>query len=106
MAESHGDSKLLAFLAYLLSILGFIIVLLLARKERFAMYHASQSLMLFISSVVVHVGSMFIPFLGGLIRWILGIVLFVLWIIGMINALTGKQKPLPIIGRWGERIKL
>jgi len=106
MAETAGESKLWAFVAYLLGIIGFLIVLLAAKKDRFAMYHATQSLVLFISGVIVHFGSMFIPFLGMFIRWILGIVLLVLWIIGMINALMGRHMPLPLIGGFGEKIKL
>ena len=101
-----SDSKLWAFLAYLLGIIGFILVLLVKRTDKFAMYHAKQSLVLFIAGVIINVAGM-VPIIGWFVILPLGaIFLIVLWIIGMINAITGKEKALPLIGQFGEKIKL
>ncbi|MEM2916028.1 MAG: DUF4870 domain-containing protein [Candidatus Woesearchaeota archaeon] len=105
--EVSGESKLFAFLAYLLNIVGFIIVLLAKKDDKFAMYHAKQSLVLFVAWVVLYLVGIVIPLLGWfIILPIGGILLFVLWLFGVINALTGKEKPLPIIGKYGEMLKL
>ncbi len=104
-----GESKVWAFLAYLLGIVGFILVLLIKKTDRFAMYHAKQSLVLFITYIAVWIISAitgFIPFLGRFVSFILWIVVFVLWIIGMINALKGEEKQLPLIGSFGNKINL
>lgn len=102
-----GESKLFAFLAYLLNIVGFIIVLLAKRDDKFAMYHAKQSLVLFVAWVVLYVAGLVIPFIGWFIILPLGgILLFVLWVFGIINSLTGNEKPLPLIGKYGEKLKL
>lgn len=100
--EVSGESKLFAFLAYLLNIVGFIIVLLVKKDDKFAMYHAKQSLVLFVAWVVICVVGLVIPF----ILPIGGLLLLILWVIGVINALTGKEKPLPLIGKYGEKLKL
>jgi len=101
----QDDSKTWAFLAYLLSIVGFLLVLFTRKDDKYAMYHAKQSLVLFIVWVVIWV-IMWIPFIGWLIGWILSILLVVLWILGMINALNGKQVPLPVIGQFADKINL
>jgi len=99
------EGKIFAFLAYLLGIIGFLIVLLAKKDNKFAMYHAKQSLVLFIAWVAIWLIA-WIPVLGWIIGFIGWIFLVVLWILGMINALTEKQKPLPIIGKFADKIKL
>lgn len=105
LAKVSGESKLFAFLAYLLGILGFVIVFLVRRKDKFAMYHAKQSLVLFVAWIIVRL--MFIVPVAG---WIAGIVcsviLFIAWVGGIINALSGKEKPVLLIGHYGQKIKL
>lgn len=94
------DNKLMAVLAYLV----FFLPLLVCPQSRFARYHANQSLILFIILCGVGIISRFfsiIPLLGVLflaIRWLLSLVVLVFMILGMINAWSGKMKPLPLIG--------
>jgi len=103
---TRDESKVWAFLAYLLGIIGFVLVLLVKKHDKFAMYHAKQSLVLFILGVVINIAGM-VPFVGWfVILPIGGIFVLVLWIIGMVNAAMGHKKPLPIIGKYGEKIKL
>jgi uncharacterized membrane protein len=109
-----------AFLAYLLSILGWLYVLLFQRKDKLAAYHAKQSLGL----TLVAIGSLAIWLLGSwIISWVplVGILiaaatfsqvilvyvfLGVAWIMGMVYALQAKMQPLPLVGKWAERIPL
>jgi len=105
-AEDVQNGKLWAFLAYLLGIIGFIIVLLAQKENKFAMYHAKQSLGLFIAAIVLSVAAM-VPFIGWFLIGPIGmLVIIVLWVIGMINALTGKATALPLIGSYAEKINL
>ncbi len=102
-SSGDDDSKLFAILAYVLGIIGFLIVLLAKKDNRFAMYHAKQSLVLFIAYVVVSVLGV-IPIIGWFVIWPIGfLVCFILWIIGIINAAQDKMKPLPIIGKYAEK---
>lgn len=99
----QNESKLWAFLAYLLSIIGFVLVFVLKKSDKFAMYHAKQSLVLFIAWVVLFVVGM-VPIIGWLVAFLGNLLLFVLWIIGIINALTGQMKPLWLIGKYADKI--
>ncbi len=106
VSKVPGESRFWAFVAYLFGIVGSVIVLLLKKKDAFAMYHAKQSLVLNITWVVVYVAGLFLPFIGWFIIWPLGnLSMIVLWILGVFNALTGRQKQLPVIGQFAEKIK-
>ena len=105
MANDASEGKLWAFLAYLLGIIGFLLVFLLKKDNTFAMYHAKQSLILFIVGVIVSVVGGMIPIIGWFIVLPIGTLLvFILGIIGIINALTGKMKPLPVIGQYADKL--
>jgi uncharacterized membrane protein len=95
--EDIDNNKIWAILAYIL----FFIPLLTARQSPFAMYHANQGLMLFIvaiASIVFNSIISAIPIIGWIISIFVSIAVFIFWIIGIINAASGKAKPLPIIG--------
>jgi uncharacterized membrane protein len=112
------SSRNLAFLAYLLSIVGWLYVLLFQKKDKFAVYHAKQSMTLTIVAVatpavwaVVAWILTWIPLAGPLVAaalfaMVIVIYLFlaVAWIVGMVYARQAKMKPLPVIGGWGERV--
>jgi len=105
----HESSKLWAFFAYLFSIIGFILVYALKKHDRFAMYHAKQSLVLFIGGILIWVFTSIINhilFIGVIISSILNLLWGILWIIGLIYALSGQEKPLPIIGQFSQKINL
>ncbi len=108
------EGKVIAGLIYfffVLSILGWIIsvVLYFTKKDNsFVKYHFQQWVALVISAIVVAVvGAATSIILIGIPILVIGVIaLLVLWIIGMVNAFTGQQKPLPIIGAWGEKLNL
>ena len=88
-------NKAMGLLAYIL----FFIPLLAAKDSPFARYHANQGLVLFLCGLISSV-LWIIPILGWIIAPILSIVITVLAVIGIINALNGKAKELPIIGKY------
>ena len=90
-----ANNKGMAIVAYIL----FFVPLLAARQSNFAMFHANQGLVLFLSLIAVNVVSSIIPIVGWLIIGPLGnLGLFILAIIGILNAAGGQCKPLPLIG--------
>ncbi len=89
------QNKAMGLLAYIL----FFIPLLAAKDSPFARYHANQGLVLFLCGLISSV-LWIIPILGWIIAPILSIVITVLAVIGIINALNGKAKELPIIGKF------
>jgi len=106
MSKEIEEGKIFAFLAYLLSIIGFLIVLLAKKDNKFAMYHAKQSLVLFIVYTIGWIILAFIPVLGWAILPVWWILMLVMTIIGIINSFAGKEKPLPLIGKYANKIKI
>ena len=103
------EGKIFAFLGVFLSIIGFAIVLLAKKDNKYAMYYAKQGLVLFVAYVIVVIVSAvlrIIPLIENLIGNLLLIGIIILWLIGFINALSGKEKPIPIIGQYAKYFKI
>ncbi len=94
-AADIEKNKLMAVLAYII----FLIPLIVAKDSRFARFHTNQGLVLFISAIIFSIVAV-IPIIGWIIAPIIGILITVLSIIGIINALNGRTKELPIIGKF------
>lgn len=102
---SKSDSKIWAFLAVLLTVIGFILALLLKKDDRYVMYYGKQGLVLFIGFIIAW-GVGIVPIIGDLVSKILQVVVIILWIIAMVFSLSGKLKPTPLIGELGEKIRV
>lgn len=99
--SSNDQDKLIAALAYVI----FFLPLVLTPKSKLGHYHANQGLLLLAFSVLGHVLGTIFPIIGWFIIlpivWFMTIILFIM---GVINALNGNSKPLPLIGQY-ELIK-
>ena len=91
----------MAIVAY---IIFFLPLLTEAKKDPFVKYHVKQGLTLFLAGLVSRI-IVYIPFVGWVLLWPYNIFIFILFIIGVMNALGGKQEPLPIIGKFAEKFK-
>ena len=111
--EEIESGKVMGILAYIF----FIIPLLAARENKFAMYHTEQSIILVITSVVIWIAAFIINLIVSQISSSLACVIsiltfipwvayLVLWIMGLLNAIGGKVKELPLIGKYGEKLNL
>ena len=94
--EDARSNKLMAALAYLGVLV--LIPLFAAKDSKFARFHVNQGLILFICGIV----SYFIGLVDSLavLSWILNICIFILAVIGIINAVKGQAKELPLIGKY------
>jgi uncharacterized membrane protein len=90
---------LIALLSYL-SIL-FLIPLKRFRGSEFIYYHAKQGLGLFVFSMI-----MIFFFCLPIVGWVVAMAFLVLWVTGVMNVLTGKREPVPVIGRISERVSI
>jgi len=106
-------------LAYLLPVLGWLYVFVFQRRNSFALYHLRQAIGLVVFLVVILVAWAVV---GWLLAWIpylgiLSIALFALvvsayiygivaWLIGIFNALSDRESPLPLFGRWASRLPI
>lgn len=94
-AQDIEKNKVMAVLAYII----FLIPLFAAKDSKFARFHTNQGLVLFIGGILSSVIAA-IPIIGWIIAPIAGIIITILAVIGIVNALGGKAKELPIIGKF------
>jgi uncharacterized membrane protein len=66
-------------------------------------FHAMQSIVTFGALTVVNFILMFIPIIGWIISYLIGVLAFVLWIILMIKAYQGQKYKLPWAGDFAEK---
>jgi len=94
------QNKGMAIIAYLL----FFVPLLTGdhKKSPFVMYHTNQGTVLFIFAVGGWIVSsiLMIILIGALLGFVVGIASLVFLIIGIINVVNGRMKPLPLIGKF------
>ena len=105
MAENKQKKDKNTGMAVVAYIIFFIPLLTDAKNDPFVKYHVKQGLVLFICAVVVWLIVSIIPFLGWIIAPLLNIAILVLAIIGIINAVNGVEKPLPLIGSFASQFK-
>lgn len=74
------------------------------KKNNFAKYHVKQALILLIVSFIGSIALGMTLILAWLIPF-LQIAVFILMIIGIMNANNGEKKELPIIGKFGNKFK-
>ena len=91
----------MAIVAYLIF---FIPLLTKAKNDPFVKYHVKQGLLLFIGWIVAGIIG-YIPVFGWFLAPLLSIALLILLIIGIMSALKGEQKPLPVIGQYATSFK-
>lgn len=110
--QLRENAKICAILAYIFPI-GLIWYLVDedVKKQSLPAHHVYQSLVLVITAVVVQVALMILSalfFLIGVgfifvgISWLVAVGIFVLWLLGIINAAKEEKKELPIIGKFGK----
>lgn len=93
------DVKILSAIGYIG--LLFLVPYLVKPKDKFAVFHANQGLLLLIATVVINAIGSIIPVIGWFIVLPLGgIFTLVLFILGVITALKGEEKRLPLIGNF------
>jgi uncharacterized membrane protein len=92
------EGKTIALIAYL-TIVGLVIALVMNndKKNTFAAFHIKQSLGIMLTGFAVGLVS-WIPFLGWLVGFAALFVLVYLWVSGLLYAINGKEKVVPILG--------
>jgi len=106
------NGKTVAILSYL-TVVGWLVAFVMHHSNKTALgaFHLRQTLMLFLAATAGYVAVAilaFIPFLGWLLSGLLWISIalggLVLWILGLITAINGEQKPMPAIGEQAQEL--
>lgn len=97
-ANTGYDEKTIAIIAYL-TVIGLVVAFVMNndKKQAFATYHIRQSLGLVAASLALFIIGM-VPILGWIISFFGSLFLLYLWIMGLINAVNYKAKPVPFLG--------
>lgn len=98
MENNIAEGKNIATIAYI-TLIGLIVAFVQngEKKNKFASYHIRQSLGLMCTGFALALVNI-IPFLGWIIS-IFGVIgLMVLWFMGLMNAINGKEQPIPLLG--------
>lgn len=98
--EDIDKNKGMAIVAY---ILFFVPLLTEAKDSPFVKFHVKQAIVLIISSIVVSILGTIIPIIGWILAPIISLVLFVFWIMGIMNAVNGEAKQVPVVGKYADQ---
>ncbi len=96
--NAFSEGKSIAVLAYI-TFIGLIVAFVqnTEKKNTFAYFHIRQSLGLLCTGMALGMINI-VPFIGWLVCMTGICALFVLWVIGLLNAVNGKQTPVPVVG--------
>lgn len=94
--EDMEKNKVISALAYIL----FFLPLIVCPESRFGKFHANQGLLLLITGFAGSIILSIIPIIGWIILPFFSLAVFIIGIIGLINALNCKAKELPLIGKF------
>ena len=98
------DAKTKAIVAHI-TLIGWIIALVMNNNEKdeLTSFYIRQMLGLMIISLAsVIIG--YIPIVGGILSMVVSIGSIVLWILSLIGAASGEEKPLPIVGEYFQNM--
>lgn len=95
--QTVNDGKTMAIISYI-TVIGTIIAFIMntSKKNSFASFHIRQMIGIFLLSMVNKY--LIYDLLGATAGWIVGVLVFVLWLIGIIGAVKGEEKLVPVIG--------
>lgn len=114
------EDKTVAIISYL-TLLGFIVAIVLhsSKKTKLGAFHLRQALGLFLTAVIgwicvaitMFVLLLVLSFLQSILALLVpllyaafGLSILVLWIMGLIAAINGEMKPVPVIGELCQKI--
>ena len=96
------DENIAGALCYLLTFISGIAFLILERENKTVRFHALQSTLWFMLLSIARWVFGWIPLLGGVIDWALGVIAIVSIVFLMYNAFMNKKFKIPIIGDVAE----
>jgi uncharacterized membrane protein len=91
------DGKTIAIISYI-TVIGTLVAFIMNQNKHnyFASFHIRQALGIFLVLLVVNFLQRYTDF--DWLDTILSIGVFILWIMGLISAIQGKEQPVPLLG--------
>jgi uncharacterized membrane protein len=103
VADVITEDRTVAILSYV-TILGFIAAIFVhqGRKTQLGAFHLRQVLGLVLTGAAGGLCAV-VPILGWIVWFFVAIGLFVLWLLGLISAVRGDMRPVPLLGEHYQR---
>jgi len=97
------EDKTVAVLSYL-TIIGFIVAIFMHQNQKTELgaFHLRQVLGMVVTGIAGSVCGM-VPILGWIVWFFVVLVLFVFWILGLLSAIKGEMRPVPLLGEHYQR---
>lgn len=101
------NGKTIAIISYI-TLIGWIIALVMHgnNKTQLGAFHLRQTLGIMLTGIaisILRVVLMFVPFLGGLAGTVLSLTVLAMWIFGLVTAVQGEKKPIPVVGEMFQK---
>lgn len=95
--QTVQEGKTIAIISYI-TVIGTLIAFIMNQNKQnyFASFHIRQAIGIFVLGLLVNFLQRYTDF--GWLDMILGIGVFILWIIGLIGAIQGEEKRVPLLG--------
>ena len=97
------EENVAGLLCYVALWISGLVFFLIEKENKFVRFHALQSIIVFGALCIASLILGWIPFIGWLINSLIGILIFVLWIVLMIKAYQGEKFKLPWAGNLAEK---
>jgi uncharacterized membrane protein len=85
------EANIAGLLCYVLGWVTGIIFLLIEKDNKFVRFHAWQSIFVFGAYTILALIFGWLPFIGWVITYILGVIAFILWVVLIYKAYKGEQ---------------
>jgi len=109
--SSSNNGKTIAIISYI-TLIGWIIALIMhmGNKTKLGAFHVRQMLgfmicgiifqivVVVLSIILAAIGSALLAKIFGIVVLVVWIGFLVLWVLGLISAIKGEEKPMPVIG--------
>lgn len=77
---------------------GLLIAFLLGDRFQ-SRFHLNQSLVIWLTASIVGIAAGWLPMFGGLVRFVVSVFCALGWFIGIVNAIQGVEKEVPLLGQ-------
>jgi uncharacterized membrane protein len=102
-AAAATEDRTVAILSYI-TLIGFIAAIFMHQnhKTQIGAFHLRQMLGIVLTAAAGAVCGV-VPILGWIVWFLLTVGLFVLWIMGLLSAVQGETRPVPVLGEHYQR---
>ena len=103
------DQKTISWVSYI-TLVGWIIAIISYNgsndKSSLARFHLRQSLGLMLTAIAIYFATIFLSFMISFFAMLLSLLnigVLILWVLGLIAAVNGEEKPVPLLGDLYQR---